>query len=350
MRISKSVVMIGAMAGVIGLAGLARADVFISGFSSAPAGNRLLHLSDAGVMLNSGTVGTEEANAVAVGAGGTVYVALNTLGYGSIARFNGVTATYLDTISGQTSTGTAVYGIPSGIATDGIGNLYATTNQFRTLASPTRGLLRFDLKTGKYAAQSLARPVDGSDDAMDVAVGPDGHAYEILAADGVVRTDPNNLAGQTFIAAGAGGMTSPTALAFGPDGNLYVANFTSPNGVRTGSVLRFDGATGNYLDTFIPPSAGVFSDLAFNGPDLLAVVSDSNSILRYNATTGAYGGVFYNSPTFSIRRVAAGAVPEPASLGAIVLAAGGLLRRRRRHAVGTSTRLGPMDARPMAAF
>jgi DNA-binding beta-propeller fold protein YncE len=51
-------------------------------------------------------------------------------------------------------------------------------------------------------------------------------------------------------------MTSPRDVKFGPDGNLYVADFT------THSVLRFNGQTGAFIDTFISP--GVLSD-----PELL---------------------------------------------------------------------------------
>src|SRR6516164_4856383 len=42
-----------------------------------------------------------------------------------------------------------------------------------------------------------------------------------------------------FIAAGSGGLSSPSALTLGPDGNLYVAE----NG---GAVLRYNGTTGAY--------------------------------------------------------------------------------------------------------
>src|SRR5205814_10687594 len=41
-----------------------------------------------------------------------------------------------------------------------------------------------------------------------------------------------------------GGLSIPTGMIFGPDGNLYVSNHD------TNSVLRFNGATGAFIDVF----------------------------------------------------------------------------------------------------
>lgn len=50
----------------------------------------------------------------------------------------------------------------------------------------------------------------------------------------------------TFVPPGPGS----TALGFGNDGNLYIAGFTN-NG---GSVRRYDGTTGTFIDTFVAPT------------------------------------------------------------------------------------------------
>src|SRR5438309_7558521 len=42
-----------------------------------------------------------------------------------------------------------------------------------------------------------------------------------------------------FVPSGSGGLSKPSGLIFGPDGNLYVG---TPNG--TNSILRYDGLTG----------------------------------------------------------------------------------------------------------
>jgi hypothetical protein len=63
----------------------------------------------------------------------------------------------------------------------------------------------------------------------------------------VIEADPNlNEIGSpsAFITAGSGGLSAPQGITLGPDGNVYVAG----NG---GAVLRFDGTTGAYLNTFV---------------------------------------------------------------------------------------------------
>jgi hypothetical protein len=41
------------------------------------------------------------------------------------------------------------------------------------------------------------------------------------------------------------GLSTPYGMTFGPQGNLYVADFD------TGSVLRYNGHTGQFIDTFV---------------------------------------------------------------------------------------------------
>jgi outer membrane protein assembly factor BamB len=105
-----------------------------------------------------------------------------------------------------------------------------------------------------------------------------------------------------FVSDNSGGLTRPRTPVFGPDGNgdgiqdLYVAS------ADTSEVLRFNGATGAFLDTFVTANSGGLlspSDLAF-GPDGALYVScagnlpgippanGQGSILRYDGTTGAF--------------------------------------------------------------
>src|SRR4051812_3377393 len=66
-----------------------------------------------------------------------------------------------------------------------------------------------------------------------------------------------------FVAAGVGGLHGPTGMAFGPDGNLYVAN----SSFGANNIVKFNGQTGAPL--------GVFAS-ALNGP----------TGLRYNGNPG----------------------------------------------------------------
>jgi streptogramin lyase len=94
-----------------------------------------------------------------------------------------------------------------------------------------------------------------------------------------------------------GGLDLPWGITFGPDGNLYVSSY------NTNQVLRYDGLTGDFIDAFtsgrqlISPTGLVF------GPDgNLYVTSGGDQIVRFNGATGAYIDVFIsgsglNGPT-----------------------------------------------------
>lgn len=103
-----------------------------------------------------------------------------------------------------------------------------------------------------------------------------------------------------FIPAGSGGLSSPDALTFGPDGNLYISsggdsggNIFAPDYPQNSAVLKFS-PSGQFLGVaasgggLIRPYGNAF------GPDGSLFVSSfrTNQILRYNPLTGAFLGVF----------------------------------------------------------
>jgi hypothetical protein len=126
-----------------------------------------------------------------------------------------------------------------------------------------------------------------------IAFGPDGDVYVAgYQADSVRRYDgQSGVLKSTPIAARAGGLDGPdNGMTFGPDGLLYVPGYDSNN------VLRYDPAT-DTLTTFIANGANGLRHtraILFEPGSASVLVSSegSNQILRFNAGSGAFIGTF----------------------------------------------------------
>lgn len=117
--------------------------------------------------------------------------------------------------------------------------------------------------------------------------GPDGNIYATTwVGNSVVRYDGATGAFLgTFIAGGA--LSLPWGIAFGSDGNLYIAN------EGTDSVLKYDFETGDFLGTFAS-GTGLNNPrgIAFGPDGNLYVVGVSDSrLLKFDGTTGAFMSV-----------------------------------------------------------
>ena len=89
----------------------------------------------------------------------------------------------------------------------------------------------------------------------------------------------------------ASGLEAPNAVAYGPDGNLYVACGALGG---PGTVQRLNGATGAYGDDFVgypPGENGAIAratDLKFHNGSLYVASCDNGKVIRYDALTGQW--------------------------------------------------------------
>jgi sugar lactone lactonase YvrE len=88
---------------------------------------------------------------------------------------------------------------------------------------------------------------------------------------------------------GVNGFYGP--IAFGPDGNLYTSTTGLP-GLPVDAIGRFNGTTGAYMGQFTSGQNGQVRHIAFHSGYLYVATVESNDVVRYNATTGAFVDVF----------------------------------------------------------
>jgi len=168
-----------------------------------------------------------------------------------------------------------------------------------------RAVARHNLQSGEQITRAAS---DFSVETMDAgAVGPDGHIYVTgnnLGEGSILKFDGATGAFRSvFVAEGDTDMTTPVALRFGPDVDIYVASMVfSPT--FAGRVYRFDGKTGAAKGKFIPENSGPLTrpvDMAFGADRALYVLDMQAGVLKFDGENGAYRGVF-----------AAGDQPAPA--------------------------------------
>ena len=185
------------------------------------------------------------------GPDGNMYV----VGGRVVLRYDGRTGAFIDSIC-------CGFDLLNGLTFGPDGNLYVAFIG----GPPLSGVLRFD-PTGAGGVL----PVGGFVFPKDVAFGPDGNLYVTAQlSNDVVRfraPSEGNNAAEIFVPAGSSGLLYPSGLAFGPDGNLYVSGISCVSCDVLGQVLRFDGRTGAFIDTFVPPgSGGLRIDSSQGGP------------------------------------------------------------------------------------
>jgi len=162
-------------------------------------------------------------------------------------------------------------------------------------------VLRYDANTGAFVDQFVPKHSGGLKEPQSLIFGP--HDHDLYVGSGhfggplkaVLRYD--GASGEFVDEFTEGGhLESVHGVIFGPDGNLYVGDrvgtFGKPEG---GRILRFNGVTGAFMDEFVPLASGglrhpfgiVFAPDKKGKLDLF-VADGPGNILRYDGTTGAF--------------------------------------------------------------
>ncbi len=169
----------------------------------------------------------------------------------------------------------------------------------------TNSVLRYDAATGEFVDTFVPKHSGGLNQPQGLVFGPNDHNLYVASGElsgsaqrkAILRYDGTSGA---FIDnfAERGHLDVPHAVIFGPDGNLYVADGLGLNG----KVVRYHGTTGAFIDDFVPNNSGGLARpfaLVFgpSGPgpgklDLYVVSRLTDSVKRYDGTTGAYLGDF----------------------------------------------------------
>ncbi len=191
---------------------------------------------------------------------------------------------------------------------------------------------RIDLTTGQSLGPFVVSGTGGLFSPRSLAFGPDQDLYVSSATGEVLRYDgaTGSFLG-VFVDTGGngGGPVDPYGLAF-HEGKLYVASYF-PSEVKA-----FNAATGAFHSTFVSSGAGGLSGptaLAFGpGGDLFVTSLGNDTIRRYAGTTGAFLSAFVGAGSggldgpfdLAFRSIPAVPALSPAGCAALAIALAGV--------------------------
>lgn len=310
----------------------AAADLFVAGYAG-PGTKVGRYDQNTGAFLGYLDGGGEApVGGIGIGPDHQLYVTGNVFGMGQMSRVTGpapglvVQPTFQ---TGPTPDHSWTNPHDAGFGADGA--MYVTSNFNSSYGSlSTNGILKYATDgtyLGKFADTQASYVTfgPGGDLFVNTTYSAAGDIKRYRASDGVLLG--------TFVGLGSGGLTSPSGIAFGPDGNFYVGDFSNSR------VLKYDGTTGAFINVFVASGSGGLhgpNDITF-GPDANLYAGSTLSVLRYNGATGNFMNAFvpstlpFNGGQIQPGFMAFGDVPEPSAICALLAAPFALARRHGRR-------------------
>jgi DNA-binding beta-propeller fold protein YncE len=267
-------------------------DRLVPSASISVAGATVNEIGSPSAFITTGSGGLSQPFGVTTGPDGNVYVAENG---GAVLRYNGATGAFINTFVAQGSGGlSGVYGLAFGPDS----NLYVASQS-------TNQVLEYNGATGAFIKAFIPAGSGGLDAPYGVTFGSDGSLYvssnntnAILRYQGPLAGSPgaplpaSGRSGATFVTPSSGGLFQPLNSVFGPDGNLYV------DGGQNLSILRYNGTTGAFIDTFVPGGRGDLAagrGMVFDQDGRLYVTDSGNGVHRYDAQGNFLGDFLVNA-------------------------------------------------------
>ena len=204
-----------------------------------------------------------------------------------VKRYDGATGAFIDVFASTNLAGPTGMTIHQGV-------LYVTNSN-----SP-QGIQKFDATTGVNIGSfvpSIANPSP-----RDVKVNPANNRLYVLYynAATVETFDLSTMASLGLLMPagnplGSGGLFTPSAMAFGPDGNLYISGGTFGGNL---GVRRYNPTTGAFIDFFANTGSDLLVPIGITfGPDNNLYVSTQNAanVMRFNYPAGTFMDFFVPS-------------------------------------------------------
>lgn len=270
----------------------ARADLFVGMFTDVLRYNQFTG-AYVETFVPAGSGGLNGLAGLCFGPDGNLYV--SSFWSGEVLRYNGKMGDFIDVF---VASGSGGLGGPGGVAFGPDANLYVADS-----FHGTNSVLRYDGKSGDFI--DVFALGGGMRNPYSLGFGPDNNLFVGNAwTSEVLRYHGDT--GLPYPAAGSSGAVfvpgteGPfnTQLAFGPSGDLCVL------GDRACGVLRYNGQTGDFIDTLVPGEVAVGREGIVFGPDGNMYLSNywRGSVERYDGKTGAFMDVFVSPGSGGLNR------------------------------------------------